>query len=186
MSTKTPPYSAYTTVTLAEDIYDDTGQFRLLYRGTEIKCVYKIEKSEKQVKIRLSAISMCLNLLRSIAVDFTVPPTFRAGKATLGAMKRNPLYPALSDDLREYLKKERWRRNADRFFVGPVLSAELNLDIGNKYDRVEWGLSASEELEVSVQAGYVMEMYVEKDILFSEYPDPSENPPYYYLYARKE
>jgi hypothetical protein len=153
---------------IQENIYDDSGHILLLHDRTRIICLYKISEKQDIFKVNLTALDMQLDLYRNISVRFSNPPHC----TTSGYRKQQAfeLTNLSSDDEKKIV--DEYLQLKEQLFISPVISAELVFGVESEdrtslRGRVMFDEDPSGDKTIIIKAGYMVNLHVEKDILFS-------------------
>jgi len=149
------------------NIYDDSGQVLLMPIQATIRCLYKISEEQDKIKINFTAMDMYLDLHRNVSVRFSDPPHCTTNSERWGGGNIELLSSA---DVRK--REEEFLRLREQLFLSPVISAELVLgpeseDRTPVYGKIVFGENASGDRTVTIGSAYRVNLYIEKDILFS-------------------
>ena len=149
------------------NIYDDSGQVLLMPIQATIRCLYKISEEEDKIKINITAIDMHLDLHRNVSVRFSDPPHCTTNSERWGRGKIELLSSA---DLKN--REEEFLRLREQLFLSPVICAELILgpeseDRTPVHGKMVFSENASGDRTVTIGSAYRVNLYIEKDILFS-------------------
>ena len=150
-----------------DTIYDDSGQIPLVPRYARIHCWYKILNENDRVKVTITVSDIELDRRHNLSVRFSNPP-FCTTNGERKALRNESLS---SIDSRNRSTEELIQLK-EQLFVSPVMSSELILGVESN-DRISghgdivFSENASGNRTVVIKAGYVIYLYVRKDILFS-------------------
>ena len=159
---------AFVSWTREKGFRDDSGKNILILGNVPIFYWYRISEEDNKIKINITATSIDIDWYNNIYVLFSNPPQVIIGRWRDGDGKRRA-HIEESLPLREQL------------FLSPVISAELVLgpeseDRASERGKIIFGENASGDRTVSIESGYIVELEVKKDILFSGPWRPSSIP----------
>ena len=159
---------------LVNDIYDDSGQFRLLAKLPNIACLYEVSVEQDKIKINISVMEMILYPdVYSISILFSDPPRYRTAEER-APIQFPPFLPGARQknmDMRQR-SRETISQMRDQIFISPTISAELVFGIESEdhmseYEKITFGENASGDRTIIIRRGYQFDLQVRKDILFS-------------------
>jgi hypothetical protein len=131
-------------------------------------CLYKVLEERDKLRINFTVLGMRLDLHPNINVRFSDPPHH----TTYGERRKQMLTitPISSADRKK--REEESLRAREQLFLSPVMSAELIIGVESEDRRSVQGKvifdeNASGNRTVTIEPGYIFNLQIEKDILFS-------------------
>jgi hypothetical protein len=156
------------TLNIKSNVYDDSGQVLLMPILAKMDCFYKVFEEQDKLRINFTILGMRLDLHPNINVRFSDPPHHTTNGERMKQMLT--ITPISSADMKK--REEEFLRLREQLFLSPVMSAELIIGVESEdrksvLGRVIFDKNASGNRTVTIESGYIFNLQIEKDLLFS-------------------